>query len=84
MIKETDDTCTSTEHGHANLDERLHEETAGTIDILKEKYAAEYISTPKWTNCAPKSSSGLKLFYKEYHQKITDMIRGKSQWSFSR
>ncbi|GBM38922.1 hypothetical protein AVEN_271039-1 [Araneus ventricosus] len=76
--EEIDDACTSIEHGHANFDEKLQEETAGSIEILKEKNDAEFISTPKWTNRTPKFSSAPELFYNEHHQKITDMISGKS------
>ncbi|GBN63629.1 hypothetical protein AVEN_231489-1 [Araneus ventricosus] len=35
--EEIDDACTSIEHGHAIFDETLQEETAGSIEILKEK-----------------------------------------------
>ncbi|GBN01240.1 hypothetical protein AVEN_86108-1 [Araneus ventricosus] len=35
--EEIDDACTSIEHGHAIFDEKLQEETAGSIEILKEK-----------------------------------------------
>ncbi|GBN15208.1 hypothetical protein AVEN_23018-1 [Araneus ventricosus] len=73
-----DDACTSIEHGHAIFDEKLHRETAGSFEILKEKNDAEFISTPKWTNRTPKISSAPKSFYNEHHQKITDMISGKS------
>ncbi|GBM16127.1 hypothetical protein AVEN_163146-1 [Araneus ventricosus] len=58
--KDIDDACTSIEHGHAISDERLQEETAGSIEILKEKNHAEFISAPKWTNRTPKFPSAPK------------------------
>ncbi|GBM19898.1 Chimeric ERCC6-PGBD3 protein [Araneus ventricosus] len=76
--EEIDDACTSIEHGHAIFDEKLQEEAAGSIEILKEKNDAEFISTPKWTNRTPKFSSAPESFYNENHKKITDMISGKS------
>ncbi|GBL89952.1 hypothetical protein AVEN_178368-1 [Araneus ventricosus] len=72
--EESFDACTSIEHCHPIFHEKLQEETAGTIEILKEKNASEDISTPKWANCAPKFSPAAKLFNNEHHQKITDMI----------
>ncbi|GBN84914.1 hypothetical protein AVEN_167695-1 [Araneus ventricosus] len=76
--EEIDDACTSIEHGHAIFDEKLQEETAESIEILKEKNDTEFISTPKWTNRTPRFSSAPESFYNEHHQKITDMISGKS------
>ncbi|GBN82213.1 PiggyBac transposable element-derived protein 3 [Araneus ventricosus] len=76
--EEIDEACTSIEHGHAIFDEKLQEETAGSIEILKKKNDAEFISTPKWTNRTPKFSSAPESFYNEHHKKITDMISGKS------
>ncbi|GBM04830.1 hypothetical protein AVEN_252788-1 [Araneus ventricosus] len=55
--EEIDDACTSIEHGHVTFNEKIQGKTDGTIEILKEKDAAEYVSTPTWTNCAPKFSS---------------------------
>ncbi|GBN56434.1 hypothetical protein AVEN_170915-1, partial [Araneus ventricosus] len=66
----------SIEHGRAAFDEKIQEEADGTIEILNEKDAAEYVSTPTWTNCAPKFSSAPNYF--------TDMISGKSPSNFSR
>ncbi|GBN23490.1 hypothetical protein AVEN_25676-1 [Araneus ventricosus] len=74
--EEIDVTCTSSEHGHVAFDEKNQEETNGSIEIIKEKDAAEYILTHSWTNCAPKFPSLLNYF--------TDMILGKSPWNFSR
>ncbi|GBM00574.1 hypothetical protein AVEN_77379-1 [Araneus ventricosus] len=76
--EEIDDACTSIQHGHAIFDEKLQKETAVSIEILKEKNDAEFISTPKWTNHTPKFSSAPESFYNEHHQKTTDMISGKS------
>ncbi|GBL72872.1 hypothetical protein AVEN_128067-1 [Araneus ventricosus] len=75
--EEIDDACTSIEHGHAIFDEKLQEEIAGSIEILKEKND-DYISTSKCTNRTPKCSSAPESFYNEHHQKIIDMISGKS------
>ncbi|GBM52301.1 hypothetical protein AVEN_51731-1 [Araneus ventricosus] len=41
--EEIDDACTRTDHGHVAFDEKIQEETDGTIKILKEKDAAEYV-----------------------------------------
>ncbi|GBN91908.1 hypothetical protein AVEN_49890-1 [Araneus ventricosus] len=35
--EEIDDACTSIEHGHVIFDEKLQEETTGSIEILKKK-----------------------------------------------
>ncbi|GBL73273.1 hypothetical protein AVEN_159317-1 [Araneus ventricosus] len=40
--EEIDDACTRTDQGHVDFDEKIQEETDGTIEILKEKDAAEY------------------------------------------
>ncbi|GBM80664.1 hypothetical protein AVEN_209858-1 [Araneus ventricosus] len=68
---EIDVACTSSEHGHVSFDENIQEETDGTIEIIKEKDAAEYILIPTWTNCAPKFSSAPELFYGYDFRKIT-------------
>ncbi|GBN96762.1 hypothetical protein AVEN_228615-1 [Araneus ventricosus] len=39
--EEIDDACTRTDHGHVDFDENIQEDTDGTIEILKEKDAAE-------------------------------------------
>ncbi|GBM32662.1 hypothetical protein AVEN_89655-1 [Araneus ventricosus] len=44
------DACTRTDHGHIDFDEKIQDETDGTIEILKERDAAEYVKTPTWTN----------------------------------
>ncbi|GBN51323.1 hypothetical protein AVEN_126117-1 [Araneus ventricosus] len=76
--EEIDDGRTSIERGHAIFDEKLQEETAGSIEILKGKNDAEFISTPKWTYRTPEFPSSPESFYNEHHQKIKDMISGKS------
>ncbi|GBN41527.1 hypothetical protein AVEN_90626-1 [Araneus ventricosus] len=40
--EEIDDACTRNDNGHDDFDEKIQEETDGTIEILKEKDAAEY------------------------------------------
>ncbi|GBM74283.1 hypothetical protein AVEN_160392-1 [Araneus ventricosus] len=68
--EEIDVACTSSEHGDVAFDEKIQEETDGTIEIVKEKDAAEYILTPSWTNRAPKFPSVPKLFYGYDFRKI--------------
>ncbi|GBM41290.1 hypothetical protein AVEN_202883-1 [Araneus ventricosus] len=41
--EEIDDACTRTDNRHVDFDEKIQEETDGTIEILKEKDAAEYV-----------------------------------------
>ncbi|GBM35466.1 hypothetical protein AVEN_73262-1 [Araneus ventricosus] len=69
--EEIDFACTSSEHCHVAFDEQIQEETDGTIEIIKEKDAAEYILTPSWTNCAPKFPSAPELFHGYDFRKIT-------------
>ncbi|GBM22686.1 hypothetical protein AVEN_144463-1 [Araneus ventricosus] len=69
--EEIDVACTSSEHGHVAFDEKIQEETDGTIEIIKEKDSAEYILTLSWTNCAPKFPSAPELFYGYDFRKIT-------------
>ncbi|GBM92361.1 hypothetical protein AVEN_9201-1 [Araneus ventricosus] len=69
--EEIDVACTSSEHGHVAFDEKIQEETDGTIEIIKEKDAAEYILVPSCTNCATKIPSAPELFYGYDFRKIT-------------
>ncbi|GBN33896.1 hypothetical protein AVEN_170036-1 [Araneus ventricosus] len=74
--EEIDVACTSSEHGHVAFDEKIQEETDGTIEIIKEKDAAEYILT----------LHGLIVHQKfhQLHNYFTDMILGKSHRNFLR
>jgi hypothetical protein len=78
--EEIDDASTNIPRGHAIFDEKLQEETAGTIEVLKEINLSEEInvSKPLWTNRAPKFSSTPELFDNEHRQRLSDIISGKS------
>ncbi|GBL59795.1 hypothetical protein AVEN_57510-1 [Araneus ventricosus] len=58
------------------LKKRFKKKQMEQLKFYRKKDAAEYVSTPTWTNCAPKFSSAPNYF--------TDMISGKSPWNFSR
>ncbi|GBL77492.1 hypothetical protein AVEN_41876-1 [Araneus ventricosus] len=71
--EESDDACTSIEHGRVAFYENIQEETAGTIEIPKQKNAVEYISA--------------LIVHRNFHQLLNyfmDMISGKSPWNISR